>query len=150
VGYVDSPWLITSVGEAQFWPVDFAATYGDGRAHESMSAIVSKWTAPGVIYGKAAQDCTPDEIAREVWEQMKRHLNDTGQAVLTDDLLLSWEIDPGMLRRGDRVISDDPLVLPSTARLNGSRLKASTNSGTTAGSPTSSTSTCRWAGSRRS
>ncbi|MEA2664317.1 MAG: hypothetical protein QOI11_1261 [Candidatus Eremiobacteraeota bacterium] len=114
--YLDSPWLISSVSQTQFWHRDFAATYGDGQARESFSAIVSRWTGPGVLYGKAAEDCTPDEVVHEVWEQMKRHLNDTGRAVLTDDMLHSYEIDPGMLRRKHRLISDDPLVLPSVGQ----------------------------------
>ena len=116
VDYIDSHWQVTSVSQGQFWPVDFANTYGDGRARDCLSAIISNWNVPGVLYGKPAKQCTPDEIAREVWEQMKRHLNDTGQALLTDDLLHSWDIDPGMLRRHDRLVSDDPLVLPAVGQ----------------------------------
>ena len=110
---VDSPWLISAVSQAQFWPLDFAGTYGDGTARESLSVIISNWDTPGVLFGKAARDCTPEEIIREVWEQLKRHLNDGGDPILTDDLLHSWEIDPGMARRGGRLMSDDPLVLPA-------------------------------------
>jgi uncharacterized protein with NAD-binding domain and iron-sulfur cluster len=116
VAYVDSPWQLTSVSQAQFWPLDFARTYGDGRARESLSVIISRWTAPGILYGKAAEDCTEEEVIAEVWAQMKRHLNDTGMPVLTDDLLASWDIDPGMIRSGGRLISDDPLVLPSVGQ----------------------------------
>jgi len=68
--YVDSPWLVSSFSQAQFWLLDFAQTYGDGRTRESLSAIISDWTAPGVLYGKPARDCTPAEIVTEVWEQM--------------------------------------------------------------------------------
>jgi uncharacterized protein with NAD-binding domain and iron-sulfur cluster len=111
ISCVDSPWAITAVAQGQFWPVDFAARYGDGRAHDCLSVIISNWSAPGVLYGRPARECSPDEVVREAWEQMKRHLNDTGQAVLTDDLLLSTDIDPGMIRRNGRLISDDPLAL---------------------------------------
>jgi hypothetical protein len=48
---------------------------------------------------------------------LKRHLNDTGHAVLTDDLLLSWDIDQGMIRRNGRLVSDDPLAVPSAGQL---------------------------------
>ena len=47
---------------------------------------------------------------------MKRHLNDTGKAVLRDDMLHSWDIDPGMLVSGGRLVSDDPLVLPAVGQ----------------------------------
>ena len=117
VFYIDSPWLVTSISQSQFWPLDFAATYGDGRTHESLSAIISDWTAPGVLYGKPANACTPEEVVSEVWEQMKRHLNERGRTpVLTDDLIVSWDIDPGMVRRGGRLVSDDPLVLPTVGQ----------------------------------
>ncbi|MEA2242019.1 MAG: hypothetical protein QOD24_1575, partial [Solirubrobacteraceae bacterium] len=43
--------------------------------------------------------------------------DDTGHAVLADDLLVSWDIDPGMIRRNGRLISDDPLALPSAGQL---------------------------------
>jgi uncharacterized protein with NAD-binding domain and iron-sulfur cluster len=116
VGLVDSPWAISIVAQAQFWPVDFAATYGDGQAHDCLSVIIANWSAPGVLYGKPARECSPDEVARETWEQMKRHLDDTGRAVLADDLLLSWDIDPGMVRRNGRLVSDDPLAVPSAGQ----------------------------------
>jgi uncharacterized protein with NAD-binding domain and iron-sulfur cluster len=117
VACVDSPWGITGVTQAQFWPLDFATTYGDGQARDCLSAIISNWTAPGVLYNKPARECRPDEVARETWEQMRRHLDDTGAPVLPDDLLLSWDIDPGMIRRHGRLISDDPLVVPSAGQL---------------------------------
>jgi hypothetical protein len=66
-----------------------------------------------VLYGKPARDCTPDEIAREVWEQIKRAVNDSGEARLTDDMLVSWHLDPGLSVRGGRLHNDDPLVLPT-------------------------------------
>jgi uncharacterized protein with NAD-binding domain and iron-sulfur cluster len=110
--YADSPWLLSSVNKAQFWPVDFARTYGDGRSRDCLSAIVSDWDKPGILYGKPARDCTPEEVVREVWEQMKRHVNDTGQPKLTDDVLVSTAIDPGMEVRNGRLVSGDPLVLP--------------------------------------
>jgi uncharacterized protein with NAD-binding domain and iron-sulfur cluster len=112
---VDAPWLIAGLSQAQFWPLDFAATYGDGSVRDCISVVVSKWTAPGVLYGKPATQCTPDEVANEVWEQIKRHVNNTGKAVLTDELLHSWDIDNGMLRirRHGHLLSDDPLVLPA-------------------------------------
>ncbi|HEV7804902.1 MAG TPA: FAD-dependent oxidoreductase [Solirubrobacteraceae bacterium] len=111
VACLDAPWKISAVLQAQFWARDFAATYGDGRARDCLSAIVSEWDAPGVLFGKPARECTDDEIVREVWAQLKRHLNDAGPA-LTDDLLLSWSIDPGLVRRHGRLTNEDPLVLP--------------------------------------
>ena len=46
--------------------------------------------------GKPAKDCTREEIAREVWLQIKAHLEDNGESVLPDDILHSWFLDPGI------------------------------------------------------
>jgi uncharacterized protein with NAD-binding domain and iron-sulfur cluster len=112
--YLDAPWAVTSVNQAQFWASDFASTYGDGRAHDSLSVIVSNWSAPGVIYGKPARECTPKQVVHEVWEQLKRAVNEPGEPPkLTDDLLLSWDIDPGMRVHDHRLVSGDPLTVPT-------------------------------------
>jgi uncharacterized protein with NAD-binding domain and iron-sulfur cluster len=108
---LNAPWKISAVLQAQFWERDFAGTYGDGQARDCLSTIVSDWNTPGVLFAKPARECTDEEIVREVWAQLKRHLNDAGPA-LTDDLLLSWSIDPGLVRRRGRLHNEDPLVLP--------------------------------------
>jgi uncharacterized protein with NAD-binding domain and iron-sulfur cluster len=115
---VDSPWLVAGVSQAQFWPVDFASTYGDGEVRDCLSLVISRWTAPGVLYGKPGNECSPQEVANEIWEQLKRHLNKPGRTpVLTDDLVHSWNIDPGMVVRHGHVVSEDPLVLPAVGQL---------------------------------
>jgi uncharacterized protein with NAD-binding domain and iron-sulfur cluster len=114
---IDSPWLLAALTQAQFWPVDFASTYGDGRTHDCISIDICRWTQPGILYGRPASECSADEIAAEVWEQIKRHVNKPNQRpVLTDDLIVTWDIDEGMLRQGGRLISDDPLILPSAGQ----------------------------------
>ena len=117
ISYADSPWTVSSVSQAQFWGKDFASTYGDGEVRESLSVIISNWNEPGFLFGKPARECTEEEIIAEVWEQMKRHLNDGDEMRLTDDLIHSWDIDPGMVREGGRLVSDDPLVLPAVGEL---------------------------------
>lgn len=113
--YIDSPWALTSISQAQFWPGTFAAAYGDGRAAECLSTIISDWDTPGIVFGKTARACTPQEIAVEVWEQMKAHLNDRGRAVLTDDLLVRWFLDPGITGSGTpQVANDEPLFIQNT------------------------------------
>ena len=111
--YLDSPWMLSSINQAQFWRNDFGAMYGDGSAQDCLSAVISDWVTPGVIYGRPARELRPHEIAAEVWEQIKRHLNDSGESKVTDDLLQSWHLDPGIVERGGRLESEDPLVLPS-------------------------------------
>ncbi|MEU5422435.1 FAD-dependent oxidoreductase [Streptomyces sp. NPDC020667] len=112
VNHIDSPWSITSVGQAQFWSGrDFRADYGDGVAVDCLSADVSEWDKPGILYGRTAKQCTREEVAREVWAQMKAGLNDTGRTVLSDASLHSWFLDPAVETGGPRPTNDEQLLI---------------------------------------
>ncbi|MFG2973724.1 FAD-dependent oxidoreductase [Streptomyces sp. NPDC048331] len=94
---IDSPWSLTAIQQAEHWPArDFPADYGDGTAVDCLSVDISEWDKPGILYGKTAKQCTRQEVAREVWAQLKASLNDTGKTLLTDSTLHSWFLDPGV------------------------------------------------------
>ena len=97
VTYVDAPWGLTSLTQAQFWAErDFPADYGDGEVVDCLSVDISDWDTPGILYGKTAKRCSPAEVKREVWAQIKSHLEDSDPAVLRKGLLHSWFLDPGI------------------------------------------------------
>ncbi|MGW4729915.1 hydroxysqualene dehydroxylase [Streptomyces shenzhenensis] len=97
----DSPWAVTAVGQAQFWDErDFARDYGDGRARDCLSAIVSEWDKPGILYGKTARECTREEVVAELWAQLKDGLNDPGRTTLADGDRLGWFMDPAVTGLG--------------------------------------------------
>ncbi|MFE7172476.1 FAD-dependent oxidoreductase [Streptomyces sp. NPDC057616] len=101
INCLDSPWSVTGIGQAQFWDVrDFSRDYGDGRAHDCLSAIISEWDKPGILYGKTAKECTKDEIVAELWAQLKDALNDSGKTTLTDEDRLGWFMDPAVTGLG--------------------------------------------------
>ncbi|MBJ7331050.1 MAG: FAD-dependent oxidoreductase [Solirubrobacteraceae bacterium] len=112
VSYVDSPWALTSINQAQFWQRDLRE-YGDGTVREIVSTAIADWETPGVVYGKTAKQCTREEIAREVWVQMQRHLNDGFRAEqLRDDQLHSWWLDPAITNTGTSAAANDsPLFI---------------------------------------
>lgn len=116
VNHLDSPWALTSVGQAQYWKGrNFAADYGDGQAADCFSVDISEWDKPGILYGKTAKQCTRDEVAREVWAQLKAALNDTGRSVLRDTQLHSWFLDPGVSGLGTpEAHNDDQLLIHPT------------------------------------
>ncbi|MFE5808285.1 FAD-dependent oxidoreductase [Streptomyces sp. NPDC056491] len=94
---IDSPWSLTAIQQAEHWPDrDFPADYGDGSAVDCLSVDISEWDKPGILYGKTAKQCTREEVAREVWAQLKASLNDTGKTLLADSKLHSWFLDPGV------------------------------------------------------
>ncbi|WP_223205872.1 hydroxysqualene dehydroxylase [Streptomyces xanthii] len=94
---IDSPWSLTAIAQARHWPDrDFPAEYGDGVAVDCLSVDISEWDRPGILYGKTAKQCTREEVAKEVWAQLKAALNDTGRAPLKDSTLHTWFLDPGV------------------------------------------------------
>lgn len=95
--FPDSPWALTAVSQPQFWRDlgVFRKLYGDGSVGGVLSVDISEWDTPGKLLGKPAKACTRQEIADEVWWQLKAALNGRaeGDVVLTDDLLHSWHLD---------------------------------------------------------
>jgi uncharacterized protein with NAD-binding domain and iron-sulfur cluster len=92
--YADSPWALTSVSQRQFWHQANLANYGDGQVGGILSADISDWETPGILYGKPAMQCSAQEIKDEAWAQIKAHLNVGGAEPIRDDNLLSWFLDP--------------------------------------------------------
>ncbi|CAL9458111.1 hypothetical protein SUDANB95_02565 [Actinosynnema sp. ALI-1.44] len=97
VYYVHTPWSLSSISQAAFWPErDFRADYGDGRAADCVSVIISDWDTPGVLFGRPAKQLTEEQILQEVLAQLKQHLNDAGATVLDESSLVAWFLDPGL------------------------------------------------------
>jgi uncharacterized protein with NAD-binding domain and iron-sulfur cluster len=94
--YIDSPWALTSISQHQFWP-DFPLDwFGDGRVKGILSVDISDWETPG-LNGKRAEQCgSAEEIANEVWDQLKAHLNDQGKEILRDEDRVCWFLDPNI------------------------------------------------------
>ncbi|MFF0816576.1 FAD-dependent oxidoreductase [Rhodococcus sp. NPDC003318] len=111
ISYVDSPWSLTSISEAQVWKRPLT-TYGDGTVEDVLSAIVSEFDVPGTLNGKTARQSTLEEIARESWAQIKAHVHGKGGVRLTDDMLHSWMIDPALTGAGTpQVAYNDPIFI---------------------------------------
>jgi uncharacterized protein with NAD-binding domain and iron-sulfur cluster len=110
VNFVNSPFAITSISQGQFWDRPLT-DYGDGTVKESFSTIISDWVTPGILFGKPAKELTPDQIAQEVFAQVKEHVNDEGTEVLRDDMLHSWFLDPAVRTVPGGVDNDTPLFI---------------------------------------
>jgi len=112
VAYLESPWALTSINQGQFWKRDLGATYGDGRLCDVLSVDISDFFTPGILYGKAAVECSPQQIADECWAQVKRGLNTTNDVELSDDMLIDWFLDPAVVfPSGQRASSTEPLLI---------------------------------------
>ncbi|MDM0117077.1 FAD-dependent oxidoreductase [Variovorax sp. J22R133] len=91
--YVDSPWAITSISEAQFWKGIDLRNYGDGTVNGILSVDISDWQTAGKFIPQPAQDLDPDKIADEVWQELKLALNRDGHVLLRDEDKVGWFLD---------------------------------------------------------
>jgi uncharacterized protein with NAD-binding domain and iron-sulfur cluster len=116
--YVDSPWALTSVSERQFWQGVELGDYGDGRVQGILSVCISDWQTPGILYGKAANECNAGEIKNEVWSQLKLHLNNAGTTALDDSNLLTWFLDTDIqFPNPNQVANLEPLLVNTAGSL---------------------------------
>jgi 15-cis-phytoene desaturase len=116
--YADSPWAITSVSQRQFWKQESLANFGDGLVGGILSADISDWEVPGILYGKPAMKCSADEIEKEVWAQIKVHLNVSGVEVLQDQNLLRWFMDPDVEFPNPTTVTNlEPLMINTSGSL---------------------------------
>ncbi len=69
VAYPDAPWALSSVSQGQFWK-DGVVGYGGGNVKDILSVDISDWDTIAPRLGKAARDCTSDEVLDEVWAQL--------------------------------------------------------------------------------
>ncbi|HJU09884.1 MAG TPA: FAD-dependent oxidoreductase [Candidatus Binataceae bacterium] len=93
--YGDTPWALTSISQQQFWRNRLTQGYGSGEVNGILSVDVSDWDAPGMYAakGKPARECSREEIAEEVWDQLKACLNRRGARVLEDSNRYLWHLD---------------------------------------------------------
>src|SRR5438067_4701354 len=92
--HIDTHWALTSISQVQFWRPEWVDRYiGDVQFNGILSVDISDWEAPG-LNGRPAAECSRQEVAAEVWEQLKRSVNIDGAEVLTDANLAGWFLDP--------------------------------------------------------
>ena len=110
--HIDTEWALTSISQLQFWrdaPPEFL---NDSEVHSVLSVDVSDWTSPGST-GRAAIDCSREEVVRETWSQLKRSMN-SGEELLREEDLHSWFLDPDITNdptRPARLTNGEPLLV---------------------------------------
>jgi uncharacterized protein with NAD-binding domain and iron-sulfur cluster len=119
VALLDSPWSLTSIDQGLFWNRNIASRYGDGTVVDVLSIDISDFNTPGILYGKPAVDCTPQQITAEVWAQLKAGFNAKGRTVLTDDMVVTSFLDPAVTYpvAGGPAVSTEPLLINTAGSL---------------------------------
>jgi uncharacterized protein with NAD-binding domain and iron-sulfur cluster len=112
---MDSEWALTAIEETQFWKdVDFETT-DKKRLSPPLKAVISvdiaAWDRKGHFVKKEAFNCSDDEIASEVWQELKAAINRDGRfRHLRDDMLrgaslqknVSYHLDTSIVDLYDR------------------------------------------------
>jgi hypothetical protein len=120
VAFLESPWALTSIDQGLFWNRNIARQYGNGTVTDIYSVDISDFFTPGIVYGKQAADCTPQQIANDTWAQMKAALNTPGKTVLSDDMIVKWFLDPAIHYPGgqtQRAANSEPLLINTAGSL---------------------------------
>jgi uncharacterized protein with NAD-binding domain and iron-sulfur cluster len=112
--YVDSPWALTSISQAQFWQPGIVQSLQAHGVGGILSVDVSDWYSPGVLYGKRAMDCTEQEIKTEVRAQVRAHLKGTGmEHALDDGNVVACFLDPSITwpNPDEAAVNLEPLLI---------------------------------------
>jgi uncharacterized protein with NAD-binding domain and iron-sulfur cluster len=110
--YLGSPWALTSLSQAQFWYDDqagFMRDFGDGTVRTVLSVDVSDWTKTRGVNGKLASECTRDEAASEVWQQLKLNLPQLHDLDLHPQT--PWAVDPAIQPGNGLLTNAEPLLV---------------------------------------
>jgi uncharacterized protein with NAD-binding domain and iron-sulfur cluster len=113
--YLGSPWALTSISQRQFWDEYDFSSHSDS-VEGVLSVIISDWDTEGIVHGKPARDCSPQEIKEETWAQLQTHLNQDTQR-LTDDILYDWFLNPAIERTDGGVVNREPLLVNTAGSL---------------------------------
>ncbi|MBN3583157.1 FAD-dependent oxidoreductase [Algoriphagus aestuarii] len=89
---IDSPWAVTAISQPQFWDKVDLEKYGNGEVKGIISVDISDWNQIG-YNGKAAKQCTKQEIMQEVWCQLNLGLRENGKSLLTADMVVFCNLD---------------------------------------------------------
>lgn len=109
--YADASWALSGIFQPQFWDRPITE-YGDGRVRDLLSVAVADWRAPGQhTTDKPAMECTPQEIADEVWAQILANVDDNDRLALEGAVRLAFHVDPRIGSFADREANREPLLV---------------------------------------
>jgi uncharacterized protein with NAD-binding domain and iron-sulfur cluster len=118
--FFDSPWALTAISQAQFWPDVDLTEYGDGSVRGVLSVDISDWNSEGILFGKPARACTAREIEQEVWAQLDAHWDDELGARFRAARVVDVHLDPAITFDASGVVADntDPLLINTVSSYN--------------------------------
>jgi len=108
--FVDTKWALAGISQAQFWTQNLS-NYGDGQVAGIISVCISDWDTPG-LFGKPAKLCsTRDEVARDVWAQIKKALSKEVPKLPEFEELHSFYLDEDIILQPPNSYNNEPLLI---------------------------------------
>ncbi len=106
----DSQWALTVISQIQFWKDYDISKHGNGKVKGIISVDISDWTTPGKFTTtKCANDCTLDEVQKEVWAQLKHTLNHPVE-LLRDDMVIDFYLDRDIQEKPASQLTNEDLT----------------------------------------
>jgi hypothetical protein len=117
--YPDAPWGLSSISQVRYWQQKRDWEHGYRGV---MSAIIGAWDVRSPVTKKTAWESTPEELAREVWRQLRVALqgpNDSRLGDIDSDEMIDvpnpiyWRLDEALTRKdGDETFANEtPFVM---------------------------------------
>ena len=117
-GFSESPWAISGILQSDFWSNESVKkNITDKKFGACLSLIIADWDAPGLIYKKAAKECTLPELVDELLLQMEINAPETyaKSFAAIKNILIDYSIDPGIhLKGGKQSTNETPLYMNVT------------------------------------
>lgn len=109
--FVDSPWMLTTISQKQFWRPELQFPFGGKMVEGILSVIISDWHTPGLIYGKAAKECSRPEIEAEILHQLERCLPAHIALELRGAGLLATSFDSSLVWADGVLTNLEPIIV---------------------------------------
>jgi uncharacterized protein with NAD-binding domain and iron-sulfur cluster len=106
--FIDSPWALTAISQAQFWPTFDLEKRGNGEVNGILSVDVSEWEREGKYIKKKAIDCSKPEIYDEVWHQVVDAIDDGS---LNKRNIVCSFLDPAVQTPNPQTATDEAINL---------------------------------------
>jgi len=114
MNHIDTEWALTSISQVDVWRPSTMDRYGPEVIQGILSVDVSDWLAPAPN-GRTAMEHSREDVCVEVWRQLKRSVNTSGEeAILRDEDLIGWFIDSDIDRdpnEPSRLANAEPLLV---------------------------------------
>jgi len=115
INFIGTPWALTAVADAQFWP-NFKSTWsGNGKIADYVEVIISEWFQDGINGAGPASTLPKDQLFSQVLAQINQSIPN----LILQSNVYEWILDPDIVQvpssTGKQIyINTEPLLVNGT------------------------------------